>query len=294
MKSATKEEFQRISILTGFWALTNRELKKWYKEPVILLLSLIQPAIWLGLFGKAMNIGGIFTEQSFNLPGLNIPKQVLDQLAQTALMNSFGTTDYFSFLAIGMLAFVSIFTVMASGMSIVWDRRFGILDKLLSTPVPRGTIVISKVFNGVIRSIIQSAIVLIIAVLMGLNLSHINALGIVEAFSALILLSIGLGSIFVMLAIRSTSWESQFAIMNLLNLPLVFASNAMFPVQFMPDWLQYVAKVNPVSYAVDICRQALLGASGFANMTFEYIYLAIFAALFTFIGIVLSWKALNK
>ncbi|MFP3190759.1 MAG: ABC transporter permease [Thermoproteota archaeon] len=289
-----RSEESSIRIFHGLWALTNRELKKWYKEPVFLLLSLIQPVIWLGLFGKAMNIGAIFTEQSFNLPGLNIPKQVIDEISKYALLNSFGTTDYFSFLAIGMLAFVSVFTSITTGMSIVWDRRFGILDKLLSTPIPRGTIIISKVLNGIIRSLTQSAIALIIAILLGLDLTHFSLIGILETFSALFLMTIGLGSIFVMVAIRSTSWQSQMAVMNLLNLPLTFTSNAMFPIQFMPDWLQYVAKINPVSYAIDICRQALIGSTGFASMTFEYAYLSIFAFIFSFIGILLSWKALNK
>jgi ABC-type multidrug transport system, permease component len=289
-----RSEESSIRIFHGLWALTNRELKKWYKEPVFLLLSLIQPVVWLGLYGKAMNIGAIFTEQSFNLPGLNIPKQVIDEISKYALLNSFGTTDYFSFLAIGMLAFVSVFTSITTGMSIVWDRRFGILDKLLSTPIPRGTIIISKVLNGVIRSLTQSAIALIIAILLGLDLTHFSLIGILETFSALFLMTIGLGSIFVMVAIRSTSWQSQMAVMNLLNLPLIFTSNALFPTQFMPDWLQYIVKINPVSYTIDICRQSLLGSPGLAPLYFDYLYLGLFALIFAFIGIVISWKALTR
>ena len=118
--------------LHGLWALTNRELKKWYKEPVVLLLSLIQPVIWLGLYGKSLNFGALFTGTSFNIPGLNIPKSVLDQLGSQIMLSTFGTTDYFSFLAVGMLSFVALFTAMFSGMSIVWDRRFGFLDKILT------------------------------------------------------------------------------------------------------------------------------------------------------------------
>lgn len=258
----------------GLWALTNRELKKWYKAPVILFMSLIQPIVWLGLYGKAFNFGGI------------LPAQVLQ--------GTFGTRDYFSFLAIGMLSFVILFTSMFSGMSIVWDRRFGFLNKVLSTPVARGTVVVAKVMSSVLRSLFQAALVLMIAALLGMQLGNITPLGIAGTFLALFLVSFGLSSLFVMLALRSSDWQSQMAIMNLLNLPLLFGSNALFPVNFMPEWLQYFVKVNPISYGTDVGRQLLLGAAGFNTLAFDFAYLAGFAALFSAVGIILSWRLLSK
>lgn len=281
-------------MLHGLWALTNRELKKWYKVPVLLFLSIIQPVIWLGLFGKAMNFGALFTSTSFNIPGFNIPKATLDQLATQAMLSTFGTTDYFSFLAVGMLSFIILFTAMFSGMSIVWDRRFGFLDKLLSTPVARGSIVMGKVFSSVIRSLAQAAIVLVVAVLLGMDTGSLTVVGLAGTFLALFLMAMGLSALFLMLALRSTDWQSQMAIMNLLNLPLLFASNALFPSKLMPDWLQVVAKLNPVSYATDAGRQLLLGAPGFAPLGFDFLYLTAFAALFSGVGIFLSWRYLSR
>lgn len=278
----------------GLWALTNRELKKWYKAPFILGMSLVQPFIWLALFGKAMNIGAVFTGSSFNIPGLTIPKQVLDQIGQQIMQSTFGTHDYFSFLAVGMLSFISLFTAMFSGMSIVWDRRLGFLNKLLSTPLARGAIPMGKVFSAVVRSMVQAAIVLMIAILLGMDTSNITALGLLGTFAALFLMVLGFSSLFITLAIRSTSWETQMAIMNLLNLPLLFASNAMFPTKFMPSWLQPVVMVNPVSYATDIARQLLLGSTGMASLGFDYTYLAGFAILLSVVGIVSSWRYLSK
>jgi len=278
----------------GIWALTNRELKKWYKAPFILAISLIQPLIWLALFGKALNIGALFTGSSFNIPGLNIPQQVLDNLANTMMQTTFGTSDYFSFLAVGMLSFITLFTAMFTGMSIVWDRRFGILNKLLSTPISRSAIPVSKVLNASVRAIIQAVVVLIIAILLGLNISNISVLGIAGTFVALFLMTAGFASLFVTLALRATSWETQMAMMNLLNLPLLFASNAMFPVSFMPSWLQPVVRINPVSYAVDISRQLLLGSSGMASLGFEFLYLGAFAVIMATIGTVLSWRLLSR
>lgn len=278
----------------GLWALTNRELEKWYKVPILLIMSLIQPVIWLGLFGKAMNFGSIFSGASFNIPGLNIPKSELNAISAEIMKNTFGTTDYFSFLCVGMLSFVTLFTAMFSGMSIVWDRRFGFLDKVLSTPVSRGSVVMGKVFSSVLRSLAQAVIVLIMAVLLGMNLSHISVFGILGTFVALTLMTLGFSALFLMLALRSTDWQSQMAIMNLLNLPLLFGSNALFPSKFMPNWLQYFVKINPISYATDAGRQLLLGSTGMASLGFDFLYLGIFAALFSVIGIVMSWRLLSQ
>ncbi len=278
----------------GLWAMTNRELKKWYKVPVLLLMSLIQPVIWLGLFGKAMNFGGLFTGSSFSFPGIVLTKEQIDAIANLFMKNTFGTTDYFSFLSVGMLSFIVLFTSMFSGMSIVWDRRFGFLEKILSTPLARGSIIMGKVLSSVVRSLAQAAIVLVIAVLLGMQVSNMTVLGLAGTFLALFLVSFGFSSLFIMLALRSTDWQSQMAIMNLLNLPLVFASNALFPSKFMPEWLQVVVQINPMSYATDAGRQLLLGMSGMASLSFDFAYLTGFAVLFAVVGIVLSWRLLSK
>lgn len=257
-------------------------------------MSLVQPFIWLALFGKAMNFTAIFTGGSFNIPGINIPKQVLDQLAKDVMQSTFGTSSYFSFLAVGMLSFISLFTAMFSGMSIVWDRRLGFLNKVMGTPVARGVIPLTKVFNSVVRSLIQASVVLVIAVLLGMDVSKITVLGVLGTFFGLFLMVLGFSSLFVMLALRSKSWETQQAIFNLLNLPLLFASNAMFPAALMPSWLQPIVKVNPISYATDISRQLLLGSPGMANLAFDYLYLGAFAVILTSVGIFLSWRFLSR
>ena len=276
------------SPLHGLWALTNRELKKWYKEPFIFFISIIQPIIWMGLFGKAMNINAIITN---NLPP-NIPQSIADEM----MKQTFGTSDYFSYMAIGMLSFVTLFTTMFSGMSIVWDRRLGFLNKVLSTPVARSAIIFSKILSATIRSLVQVSIILVFALLLGLQLSPnftpINLLGV---YAILFLLCTGLSSLFLMLGIRSTRWETQMAIVNLLNLPLMFASNALFPTNAMPDWLKPVANVNPITYTTDAVRQLLIFETLNLNqLMLDFTYMGIFAAAIASISIILSWKYLSK
>lgn len=95
--STKKQEILDKSPLHGLWALTNRELKKWYKTPVLLFMSLIQPIIWISLYGRAFNFGTVFATGALNIPGVDIPKEALNSLTAQIVQGTFGTSDYFSF-----------------------------------------------------------------------------------------------------------------------------------------------------------------------------------------------------
>ncbi len=292
----------------GLWALTNRELKKWYKAPTVFILTLIQPIIWLGLLGNALNLGSLVSSNSFAIPPQVItdlqltPAQLtglqglFSNLGDTILQSTFGTTSYISFMAVGMIAFTALFTTMFSGMSVVWDRRLGFLNKVLSTPVSRSVIIVSKVLSATLRSMFQAAIILIIAVPLGFQVgAAFTPLNILGVFAFLFLICLGLSSLFIAINIRSTRIETPMAVMNLLNLPLTFASSAFFPIDRMPGWLQAVANVNPLSYTMNGMRQLLVNPTiDYSQLALQYAYVGIFAAVLTTIGIVLSWRFLNK
>ena len=267
----------------GLWALTQRDLRKWYTNPYQLIISLVQPVIWMGLFGKALNFSSFIT-------GSGAPPSV----ANAVLLEYFGTTSYFSYLVCGMLVFIVLFTSAFSGMSVVWDRRFGFMNKALTTPVSRGTIVMGKILQSVGRSLIQAVVVLIIGIVLGMATGSLSVPGIAGAFLVIFMVAMGLSGLFVMLSLRSSDWQTQMAIINLLNLPLLFASNALFPVKIMPGWLQDVVKVNPVSYAIDAIRQLLIGATGMNALWVDFTVVFAFAAFFSIVGIVMSWRLLKK
>ncbi len=305
----------------GIWALTKRELKKWLKEPIILLMAILQPVLWMGLFGKAMNIGNMFSSGNFgniNIPNLTLPgsyatpavvgyitipgsqlsamfQGILANIGPNAMQNIFGVKDYFSYMSVGMISFIVMFTTMFSGMSIVWDRRLGFLNKVLSTPVSRGAIIFSKVLNAALRAMFQATIILILAVIFGLQVSStFNPLNILGVYAAIFLLCVGLSSVFLALALRSTRQETQMAIVNLINLPLMFASNTFFPISMMPDWIQVIAHANPISYLTDALRQLIILPLDVSLLMFDLTFLSIFAVVVSFIGIALSWRYLTK
>ena len=309
------------AMLQGFWGLTSRELKKWMKEPIILFMAIIQPIMWMVLFGKSMNIGAILSSNTMTnvmIPDIKIPgyllnppvdgvvtipgnvasdilRNMLSGISLKAVESVFGVSDYFSYLAVGMISMITIFTSTFSGMSIVWDRRLGFLYKVLSTPVPRSAIILSKIFNAAIRSIFQSTIILVLAVFLGIRFSPtFSWMNLLVIYVAIFLFSAGLSSLFLAFALRSTRHETQMAIVNLFTMPLMFTSNAFFPTTLMPEWLQGIAKVNPVSYITDALRQLTIYQINYEVLLTDFIYLTAFAMILSTIGIVLSWKYLTK
>ncbi len=271
-------------MLRETWALTARELKHWYRVKVQIFMTLIQPIVWLGLFGQAFNIGAL-------LPSQTVP-----------LFFS-GAPDYFSFMAIGMLAVNALFTCMFSGMSIVWDRRFGFLNKLKVAPIPRGAVPISRILATVIRSTIQVSIVLAIALafqyvpgLTGLTLKE--GFGIVDLagmFAVLFLLSTAFASLFTTIALAVENQETLFGVINLLNLPLMFASAALFPTAMMPDWLRTVADYNPLTWAADAMRQfAFVDPDPIHSLTADILGLLAVAVLLMGASVVVSRKLLSN
>ncbi|MGC8896271.1 MAG: ABC transporter permease [Candidatus Bathyarchaeia archaeon] len=303
------------SLIRGLWALTVRELKKWLKDPVMVLMLVLQPLIWMGLLGKSMNIGALFSANNMNLPQqIPIPgNAVLSPPGTTVILNgtvlaqtfanmgtsimqgTFGVADYFSYMAVGMISMIVMTTTMFSGMSIVWDRRLGFLDKVLSTPVPRGAIIFSKVLNATLRAMFQATIILALAYILGLQLSStftlLNLLGI---YAAIFLLGVGLSSVFIAFSLRSTRMERPMQIISLIMMPLMFASNTFFPISLMPDWMQAIARVNPLSYVTDAVRQLTILPLDASALMVDFAYLSIFAIVLAAIGIVLSWRYLTK
>jgi ABC-2 type transport system permease protein len=309
------------SLIRGLWALTVRELKKWLKDPVMVLMLVLQPLIWMGLLGKSMNIGAMFTSSNLSnisIPDIKIPgnylippvntnetipgplisqmlQQMFSNIGAKVMENTFGVADYFSYMAVGMISMIVMTTTMFSGMSIVWDRRLGFLDKVLSTPVPRGAIIFSKVLNATLRAMFQATIILALAYILGLQLSStftlLNLLGI---YAAIFLLGVGLSSIFIAFSLRSTRMERPMQIISLIMMPLMFASNTFFPIDLMPDWIKVIAHVNPLTYETEAIRQLTILPLDASALITDFTYLSIFATVLAAIGIVLSWRYLTK
>lgn len=237
--------------------LTLRELKKWVNRRGVLVSSLVTPLIWIALFGKSFNI------QSLLQPPSGVPAPLareIEEAMRRRLLQLFGTTDYFTYVSSGMLVVFAVFQGMFSGISVIFDKRLGYMERLLSTPTPRPAIYLSRITATMARVTILDALLLAAALLMGMNLkSSIGPTDLLLAWLVAMLLSAALASGYATLSFYAENQEVLFAASNLINLPLMFSSSALFPVSQMPDWLQAIARVNPITYAADLVRYYLIG-----------------------------------
>ncbi len=192
---------------------------------------------------------------------------------------------------------------MFSGVNIIWDRRMGgPLSRFLSAPIRRSSIVFSKIISGTVRGgLVQVAILIIAALLIpdGLVLRH--GFTVVDALiiaAAVVLVSFSFSSIFSIIAVRMTRMETIFGIVNLVNLPLMFASYALFPPGLMAGWLSRVAQYNPVSWSALSIRTVLLNGSltgaQLSSVAHYLLYLTVLAIVMVLLTIFVSERGIRE
>ena len=230
--------------MSGLGPLTVRELKKWYRNPVFFITGLLQPFFWIALFGSAFDITKFFPDAS-NL--------ILD-----------GAPNYITYIVGGVLTISSLFTAMFAGTNIIFDRRLGPMGRFLSSPIRRSSIVFSKILSSTIRVMPQALILILAALVIPNGLKFVHGFTILDALviiAAIILVSFIFSSIFSVIAIRMTNMNSIFGIVNLVNLPLLFVSYAMFSSSMMASWLSDVAAYNPVSWSAEAMRMVIINGN---------------------------------
>ena len=248
-------------LLAGFvtktLAIAELEIRKLRHDYFELVTRAIQPALWLLLFGTVLTRARL------------IPT---------------GGVPYLDFMAPGILGQSMLFVSIFYGVSIIWERDLGITHKLLVSPTPRGALVLGKALSAGIRSLSQALIIYVLALLLGvkLNWNPLALLGVVF----LVVLGAALFSTFsLIIACLVKTRERFMGIGQVLTMPMFFASNAIYPVALMPDWLQMVARVNPLSYEVDALRALMLqnGTSSF-GLTVDFAALLVVTIVLVMIG----------
>jgi len=264
--------------LSGLAPLTSRELKKWYRNPVSLLTGLIQPFFWLALFGSA------FSKLSLYGP---------------ALLQ--GAPNYITYILGGVLTIIGLFTALFSGVNLIFDRRLGVLGRFLIAPIRRSSIVFAKIISSSIRILVQVGILILAALIIpnGLKFEHgFTFFDTAVLLTAVLLTAFIFSSIFTTIAVRITRPDTIFGIINLVNLPLLFVSYAMFPPGLMAGWLSDAAAYNPVSWSAETIRTVVingsLSASQLHSITLWLSGLAILAALLLTLTYYVSEKEIRE
>jgi len=182
---------------------------------------------------------------------------------------------------------------MFSGMSLIFDRRLGFLNRLLVSPVRRETIFLSRVLATVIRSILQFTGLFIIAIALGISLAPgVGPLHILLTYLNLGMVAYIFSNIFISMMLRVTEHDTAISVANLLNLPLMFASNSIFPEEQMPIWLRTIALLNPISHSNEVVRTLLV--EGSLDVPLQSLtYLLGLALISTAMGLYLSRRYLR-
>jgi ABC-2 type transport system permease protein len=216
--------------VTQTLAITAAEVQKLYHDPLELLTRAVQPVLWLLLFGEVMaHVRGV-------LPG---------------------NLRYLDFLSAGILAQSALFVAIFYGLSAIWERDLGVLQRYLVSPAPRSALVIGKALSAGARALSQAIIVYALAVMLGVAI-ELDPLKIVGV-GAFIVLGSGLFStLSLIIACIVKTRERFMGIGQVLTMPIFFASNAIYPLSLMPDWLRAISHINPLTYEVDALRALML------------------------------------
>jgi ABC-2 type transport system permease protein len=246
-----------FSFIDKTLVITEIEIRKLRHDPTDLIIRAVQPTLWLLVFGQ------VFTRTRV------IPT---------------GDLSYIAFMAPGILAQSVLFVAIFFGIAIIWERDLGIVHKFLASPTPRAALVLGKALSAGVRGLSQAVIIYILAVFLGVPMNwDILAL-------AVMLLVVMLGAAFfstfsLIIACLVKTRERFMGIGQVLTMPLFFASNAIYPISMMPDWLQCVSHANPLTYEVDALRALMVcGAASAYGIGVDVGILLVATSLLVLIG----------
>jgi ABC-2 type transport system permease protein len=205
----------------------QRDVIRFWRDRPRIIASALQPMLYLFVFGTGMGAG----------------------------MRPTGALDLRVFLYPGVMAMATLFTCFFSAGSIVWDREFGFMREMLVAPVRRGSIMIGKALGGATAGMTQGVIVLAIGPLVGVPFSPVLILTLLVE---LMILSFAITCIGVLVAVRIKSFQAFMALVQIIIMPMFFLSGALFPFRNLPTWLEVATHLDPLTYAVDPMRRAVL------------------------------------
>jgi ABC-2 type transport system permease protein len=205
----------------------KRELIRYFSDRLRIVTALVQPLLFLFVLGSG--------------------------LQQLSAASTHGV-DLKTFIFPGILAISVLFTAMFSAASIVWDREYGFLREMMVAPVRRSSIVIGKCLGGATVAGTQGVIVLCLA-----GAVHVpyNALMILEVLVLQLLLAFAITAFGVMIAARIKQMQSFMGVTQMVMMPMMFISGALFPVRGLPGWLTVLNRIDPLTYAVDPMRRVV-------------------------------------
>lgn len=195
--------------------------------------------------------------------------------------------DYIQFLIPGVVSMSVLFTSVFSGIQIIWDKQFGFLKETLVAPVSRLEIMLGQTLGGATTAFIQGVIIMLLALLIGLQIT--NPVGFFIAFGFMALIGISFTAFGIAIASRMEDMHGFQLIMNFVVFPIFGLSGALFPISSLPAWMAPITLFDPLTYGVEGIRYGLTGVSQI-NPLVSFIVLGSFAGVMTILGAYLFKK----
>ncbi len=241
----------RTDFITVYW----RDMKKFFRSKYVLITSLIQPALWLAIYGLSMS-------GSFDL--IN---------AGTSLRPGFVSVDYLTFMAAGVVSLTILFTCLYSGTYVQFDMQFGLMKEMVASPIKRSHILFGLSLSGLTKALIQTVIILGFGLILGVKyfvgFTILNMLfSVLGIFLFVVLFSMGLMFLALTLGITIEGHDSIQSVITLLTLPLFFASNALYQMNSLPVAIQIASSLNPLSYFINGIRYFSIGQKFYSMGTY--------------------------
>jgi ABC-2 type transport system permease protein len=250
-----------MSFIHDTWFIFRRQLRLVLRNPAFLTIGLLQPVLYLVLFGPLLT---------------KLPAGTLSGGSGTG-----GTADAYRFFVPGLLIQLALFGSTFVGFAIISDWRSGVIERYRVTPVSRVSILAGRVLRDVAMLIIQSIVLLLAGVAFGLR-APLPA--VLMGFVYIVLVAIGLASVSYAVALLLKSEDAFAPLINSVIVPLVLLSGIMLPLTLGPGWLQGIARISPFRYIIDAMRGAFYGQYATAIMV-EGLAVAVgLAAVFMWLG----------
>jgi ABC-2 type transport system permease protein len=215
------------------WYLFLKYSRITLRMPMWTVFGLVQPLIWLVIFG-----------------------QLFSHFARMAGFPP--NTSYLEFLAPGIVVMTVLFGSSWSGVNLLREITYGTIEKMMVTAVNRPAIVLSRVIHNGLLVVLQVAIVLSVAAALGAKL-RMDGGGLVVLLMTVFGMGLGFASLSNGIALKLRREEPLVVAGNMMTLPLMFFTSAFIPKVFMPEWIAAIASVNPVHYSVEATRTLLGG-----------------------------------
>jgi ABC-2 type transport system permease protein len=250
-----------MKLLKDTWLMFQRYLMVFLRNPAWVAIGVIQPLLYLVLFAPL--------------------------LKSLVHLSGFPAGGAYNVFVPGLLIQLGLFGASGVGFGLIAELRAGVIERFRVTPVSRFALLLGRALRDIVTMMVQSLILLLLAIPFGLKPTVV---GIIVMLGLVALIGLGMSSLAYAAALALKSEDSYAPLIFTLSLPLLLLSGVLLPLDLAPQWLQDIAKANPLSYAVNAARD-LFNGKGLDQAVFEG--LVIMAAL-AVVGVLIGARRFTR